>query len=173
MKRIAIEMDEVIIDLNHKLSAGAASAESTQPTDPLLDPAKPQQARPALFQEIEELIGEESFYAGLPAQPDAQRVMERLSQQYEIFITTAAVEFPRSLTARLEWLKANFPYINPMNIICCSSKGILNADYLIDANARHFAQFSGEGILFTTAQNQQDTGYARVENWRDIEERFL
>jgi len=160
MKRIAIEMDEVIIDLNHKLTAPQAA----QPVQP---------PRAALFEEIEEIIGEETFYAGLPALPDAQRVIERLSQQYEIFITTAAVEFPRSLTAKLEWLKANFPYISPMNIICCSSKGILNADYLIDADAKHFAQFAGEGILFTTAQNQQETGYTRVENWCDIERRFL
>ncbi|OQP30606.1 5' nucleotidase, NT5C type [Pantoea latae] len=170
MKRIAIEMDEVIIDLNHTLSHDAASTEALTGT---LDTAKPQQVRPALFQEIEELIGEESFYAGLPALPDAQRVIERLSQQYEIFITTAAVEFPRSLTAKLEWLKANFPFINPMNIICCSSKGILNADYLIDADPQHFAQFPGESVLFTTTKNQQETGYARVDNWRDIEQRFL
>lgn len=161
MKRIAIEMDEVIIDLNHKLTAPQAAQPVAQPP------------RAALFEEIEEIIGEETFYAGLPALPDAQRVIERLSQQYEIFITTAAVEFPRSLTAKLEWLKANFPYISPMNIICCSSKGILNADYLIDADAKHFAQFAGEGILFTTAQNQQETGYTRVENWCDIERRFL
>lgn len=60
-----------------------------------------------------------------------------------------------------------------MNIICCSSKGILNADYLIDANPQNFAQFTGEGVLFTTAQNQQETGYSRVDNWRDIEQRFL
>ncbi|MGJ0191418.1 5' nucleotidase, NT5C type [Pantoea sp. RRHST58] len=170
MKRIAIEMDEVIIDLNHKFSPDAASSEAQTGS---LDAAKPQQSRPALFQEIEELIGEESFYAGLPALADAQRVIERLAQEYEIFITTAAVEFPRSLTAKLEWLKANFPFISPMNIICCSSKGILNADYLIDANPQNFAQFTGEGILFSTAQNQQETGYDRVESWRDIEQRFL
>ncbi len=83
------------------------------------------------------------------------------------------MEFPRSLTPKLEWLKANFPYISPMNIICCGSKGILNTDYLIDADAKHFAQFAGESILFTTAQNQQETGYYRVENWCDIERRFL
>jgi len=170
MKRIAIEMDEVIIDLNHKFSPETASHEA-QPGS--LDSAKPQQSRPALFQEIEELIGEESFYAGLPALPDAQRVIERLSQEYEIFITTEAVEFPRSLTAKLEWLKANFPFISPMNIICCSSKGILNADYLIDANPQNFTQFTGEGVLFSTAQNQQETSYARVDSWREIEQRFL
>ena len=170
MKRIAIEMDEVIIDLNHKLSPDAASPEAQ--TGPL-DAAKPQQSRPALFQEIEELIGEESFYVGLPPLPDAQRVIERLSQEYEIFITTAAVEFPRSLAAKLEWLKASFPFISPMNIICCSSKGILNADYLIDTRPQNLAQFTGEGVLFSTAQNQQETGYARVDSWRDLEQRFL
>ncbi|RPD96877.1 5'-3'-deoxyribonucleotidase [Candidatus Pantoea deserta] len=167
MKRIAIEMDEVIIDLNHKLTTTPAS----QPNQPA--GTQPQQTRATLFAEIEELIGEESFYAGLPAQPDAQRVIERLAQEYEIFITTTAVEFPRSLTAKLEWLKANFPCISPMNIICCGSKGILNADYLIDTDVQHFSQFAGESILFTTAQNQQETGYSRVDNWRDIERRFL
>jgi len=44
---------------------------------------------------------------------------------------------------------------------------------LIDANPQNFAQFTGEGVLFTTAQNQQETGYSRVDNWRDIEQRFL
>ncbi|MEZ3498379.1 5'-3'-deoxyribonucleotidase [Pantoea sp. KPR_PJ] len=163
MKRIAIEMDEVIIDLNHTLTPPQASP-------PI---APPQPTRAALFEEIEELIGEETFYAGLPAQPDAQRVIERLSQQYEIYITTTAVDFPRSLMAKLEWLKANFPFISPMNIICCASKSILNADYLIDVDARHFDQFSGQGILFATAQNQQETGYSRVDNWADIERYFF
>lgn len=168
MKRIAIEMDEVIIDLNHKFTTTSPAAQPDQQAV-----TQPQQTRATLFAEIEELIGEETFYVGLPALPDAQRVIERLSQQYEIFITTAAVEFPRSLTAKLEWLKAHFPYISPMNIICCGSKGIINADYLIDTDVQHFSQFAGESILFTTEQNQHETGYTRVDNWCDIERRFL
>ncbi len=52
MKRIAIEMDEVIIDLNHKLTAPLALQPVAQPP------------RAALFEEIEDIIGEETFTPG-------------------------------------------------------------------------------------------------------------
>ncbi|ULO05785.1 hypothetical protein H1230_22380 [Paenibacillus sp. 19GGS1-52] len=36
---------------------------------------------------------------------DSQEVIQSLSQQYEIYITTATLEFPSSFTAKYEWLR--------------------------------------------------------------------
>lgn len=59
-----------------------------------------------------------------------------------------------------------------MNIVFCGSKSILNADYLIDDNARHFEKFNGEAILFSAPHNKHVTGFHRVKNWLEIESFF-
>jgi len=59
-----------------------------------------------------------------------------------------------------------------MNTVFCSNKSILNADYLIDDNARHFEHFRGEGLLFSAPHNKHVTGFRRVESWLEIERMF-
>lgn len=96
-----------------------------------------------------------------------------MNEKHEIFITTAAMEFPLSFNAKFEWLKMHFSFISPMNIVFCGSKSILDADYLIDDNCRHFHGFCGKGILFTAPHNIHMEGYKRVRNWQEVGELFL
>ncbi len=129
--------------------------------------------RPHLKEELTKHLSDPSFFRDLPVMKDSQQVIKELSEQYEIFITTAAMEVPASFTAKYEWLKEHFGFLNDMNFVFCGDKSIINADYLIDDNARHFKRFSGQGILFTSHLNVNVTGYVRVNNWQDVREFFL
>ena len=83
-------------------------------------------------------LTEPTFFRDLAVMKDSQEVIKELSEYYEIFITTAAMEFPTSFTAKYEWLKEHFSFLNDMNFVFCGDKSIINADYLIDDNVRHF-----------------------------------
>ena len=122
---------------------------------------------------LEHYIRTDDFFANLEVMPDAQRVLERLQERYDIFIATAAMEVPTSFTAKFHWLKRHFPFIRPSHIVFCGDKGILRGDYLIDDNPRQLRRFRGEGILFTAPANALVTGFRRVNNWREVEKLFL
>ncbi|MBA0038863.1 5'-3'-deoxyribonucleotidase [Pantoea sp. BIGb0393] len=172
MKRIAIDMDEVIADFNGKMIPSFNARFNAHITLADLEGLTIQQLRPDIKEQVEEMIGEAKFFGDLAVMPDSQRVIKILARKYEIFITTAAMEFPLSFDAKFRWLEYHFPFINPMNIVFCGSKSILNADYLIDDNARHFEKFNGEAILFSAPHNKHVTGFHRVKNWLEIESFF-
>ena len=58
-----------------------------------------------------------------------------LTQRYEVFLTTAAMEYPTSFAAKFRWLEENFPFVPASNVVFCGDEGIVAADYLIDDNA--------------------------------------
>lgn len=115
----------------------------------------------------------ETFFRNLRAIEGSQEVIRELNQRYEVFIATAAMEFPTSFVAKFEWLQEHFDFISPMNIVFCGDKSILATDYLIDDHTRHFTNFRGEGILFTAPHNASETGYRRVNSWQDVHALFL
>jgi 5'(3')-deoxyribonucleotidase len=153
-KRIAIDMDEVIANILVKING--------------LDlPAKADKAL------IDHHIRMPNFFRDLPVMADSQEIVKRLSEKYEIFIATAAMEFPSSFLNKYQWLEEHFPFIPSSHIVFCGDKSIIHADYLIDDNARHFKAFSGEGILFTSLHNMDVKGYRRVNNWQEVGIMFL
>jgi 5'(3')-deoxyribonucleotidase len=125
------------------------------------------------FPRIRTIVQERDFFADLDVMPDSQEVIRKLMEQYEVFISSAAMEVPTSFTAKFDWLTRHFPFIPPSHTVFCGDKAILNADYLIDDNARHFERFRGEGILFTAPHNLHVEGYRRVNGWRDVEAMLL
>ncbi len=115
----------------------------------------------------------EDFFAVLEVMPEAQRVIRRLEEQYDVFIATAAMEVPTSFTAKYQWLEKHFPYIPASRLVFCGDKGILDADFLIDDNPRQLHRFGGEGILYNAPHNFGVTGFRRVANWLEVERMFL
>ena len=122
---------------------------------------------------LERTLRSEDFFADLAVFPHAQRVLERLSRHYEVFIATAAMEVPTSFTAKFHWLARHFPFIQPSHIVFCGDKSVLRADFLIDDNPRQLRRFEGEGILYTSPSNLSITEFRRVNNWLDVETMFL
>ena len=118
-------------------------------------------------------LQEKDFFDDLAVMPDSQRVLERLSHRYEIFIATAAMEFPNSFGPKFRWLERHFPFLSPTRFVFCGDKSILHADYLIDDMPRHFERFTGKGVLFTAAHNAKVVTPLRVNNWLEVERLFF
>jgi 5'(3')-deoxyribonucleotidase len=115
----------------------------------------------------------DDFFDNLAVMPGSQRVLERLSSHYEIFVATAAMEFPKSFGPKYRWLERHFPFLSPSQFVFCGDKSILHADYLIDDMPRHFQRFQGTGVLFTAAHNAKLEVPLRVKNWLEVEEYFF
>jgi 5'(3')-deoxyribonucleotidase len=136
---------------------------------------------PARVRDLERYMLSDDFFRVLPVMPDAQRVLARLQDRYDIFIASAAMEVPSSFTAKYQWLAEHFPFIPTSHIVFCGDKSILHADFLIDDNPRQLRLFQDtrnggtfrEGILYTSPANVNLTGFRRVNNWVDVEQLFL
>ena len=104
---------------------------------------------------------------------DSIEVMEALCQKHEVYIASAATQFPNSLREKSDWLATYFPFISWKNQILCGDKSILKGDLLIDDRAYNLERFQGNSFLFNCPHNQHETDYERVLNWREIGERLL
>lgn len=174
MKRIAVDMDEVMADAvaEHLLRYNRDHNERLTKQDlegKWLWDVVARDRHPAL----EGYLQSEDFFEVLEVMPEAQRVMEALHAKYEVFIATAAMEVPTSFTAKFRWLERHFPFISPTHIVFCGDKSILRADYLIDDNPRQLRRFSGEGILYSSPHNKYVTEFRRVKDWLEVETLFL
>lgn len=174
MKRICIDMDETIADaLTEHLSRynrdhGTSLCKADLIGRSFYDVIQPDHRHRAMA-----YLRSDDFFADLPLIPDSQRVIASLTKRYEVFIATAAMEFPNSFAAKYQWLRRHFPFLDPRKFIFCGDKSILNADYLIDDHPLHFKHFRGEGILFSAPHNHGVQEYRRVDNWIDVERLFL
>ena len=132
---------------------------------------------PERLSRLEHYIRTDDFFANLEVMPNAQRVLQRLQERYEVFIATAAMEVPTSFTAKFEWMKQHFPFIRPSHIVFCGDKGILRGDYLIDDNPRQLRAFTGQGLLFSSPHNlhvdANGNGWTRVADWIAVEKLFF
>ncbi|PWV90983.1 5'(3')-deoxyribonucleotidase [Paenibacillus cellulosilyticus] len=172
MKRIAIDMDEVMADFSSKhLSQFNAKFQDSLTLEDLQG-TRLRHLRPHLADEITAIIDEVNFFRDLNVVEGCQEVIRELSSNYEIYIATAAMEHPSSLQGKYEWLCEHFSFISPMNYVFCGDKSIINADYLIDDNVRNFKGFRGQGLLFTAPHNRDETGYVRVNSWAEVLEYF-
>ncbi|MED4599561.1 5'-3'-deoxyribonucleotidase [Paenibacillus validus] len=172
MKRIAIDMDEVIADAMSKYLRLYNEGFQEQLTAADLHGVKLRALRPERSDDIHEIFMTNDFFRDLEVMPHSQEVIRELSESYEIFITTAAMEVPTSFNAKYAWLKEHFPFLSDMNFVFCGDKSIIRADYLIDDNAKHFERFEGQGLLFTSPHNILETGYVRVNNWLEVRDFF-
>ncbi len=118
-------------------------------------------------------IHEVGFFADIPVIADAQKSVEKLSEKYEIFVATAAMEFPNSFREKYDWLRQYFPFIHWKNIVFLGDKSVIKGDWLIDDMAYNLETFSGNTLLFSTTQNRLETSYRRVDNWKQIVEMLM
>jgi 5'(3')-deoxyribonucleotidase len=174
MKRIAVDMDEVLADAlsehitRYNRDHGELITKAQLHGKWLWDVVSADR-----HEQLEGYLRSEDFFEDLPVLADSQEVLKKLSEHYEIFIATAAMEFPNSFGPKYRWLRRHFPFIPPTKYVFCGDKSILLADYLIDDTVRHFERFRGRGILFSAPHNAGITGVHRVASWREIEAYFL
>src|SRR6202012_5364981 len=150
MKRIAVDMDEVLADalaehlVRYNRDHGESITKEQLHGKGLWDLVSADR-----HERLESYLRSEDFFEDLPVVEDSQDVLRRLSEHYEIFIAPAAMEFPNSFAPKYRWLRRHFPFIPPTHYVFCGNKSILHADYLIDDTYRHLEGFKGQGILFS------------------------
>ncbi|WP_175908255.1 5' nucleotidase, NT5C type [Burkholderia seminalis] len=166
MIRIAVDMDEVIADA---FSAQLAWYQATHhyTLSRMACIGKPLSAlvSPAHAEMMKALLVDGRFFETLPVMPGAERALRALSARFELFVTTAAMEYPNSCEYKFRWLRRHLPFIEPSNIVFCGDKSIVRADYLVDDNVRHFRRFSGQGLLFDAPHNAGVDWQPRITDW--------
>jgi 5'(3')-deoxyribonucleotidase len=174
MKRIAVDMDEVLADAlaehltRYNRDHGESITKEQLHGKGLWDLVSADR-----HHRLEAYLRSDDFFEDLPVVEHSQEVLARLARHYEIFIATAAMEFPNSFSSKYRWLLRHFPFIPPTHFVFCGDKSILQADYLIDDTYRHFERFRGQGLLFSAPHNASVKGCRRVSGWREIEQIFL
>ncbi|HVJ08559.1 MAG TPA: hypothetical protein VM554_09250 [Acidisarcina sp.] len=172
-KRIAVDMDEVLADTlsEHIARYNQEHGESVTKAD-LAGKWMWDIVSTDRHERLNAYLQAEDFFEDLPVVPDSQKVLADLCETYDVYIATAAMEFPNSFGPKYRWLQRHFPFISPVNYVFCGDKGILRAHYLIDDLPRNFRRFVGQGILYSAPHNLGVSGYHRVDNWRQIAEFF-
>ena len=170
--RIAIDMDEVMADALAEHLRRYNAAFGTNLTSADLRGRHLEDCIPPAHRALAEAMLDASFFEDLEVLPDCQAVVRELAERYEVFIATAAMDVPCSFDAKYRWLRRHFPFIPPSHIVFCGDKSILDAQYLIDDRAHHFARFKGEPVLFSAPHNAVETAYSRVASWTEVRDHF-
>ncbi len=166
--RVAVDMDEVIADTYGAMLGWLVDRHGPRwPSETLQGRQIFDVLEADVAEALRNAMHDGSFFAELPVIEGSQAALSAIASRCELFVTSAAMEFPNSLGPKFLWLRRHFPFVDPLNIVFCGDKSIIAADCLIDDNARHFQRFGGQGIVFSSPHNANVTGYPRIRHWRE------
>jgi len=170
-KSIAIDMDEVLAEMMTKVldiyekEYGEVLTREEYWGKSFQELPKITALRPLIF--------EKGFFRDLPVMADSQEVLQELSERFDLYIVTAAMEFRNSFEDKYDWLAEHFPFISWRNLVFCGDKHIIKTDWLIDDTPYNLKRFSGIPLIYTASHNTQEDCFHRVNNWQEIREYFL
>ncbi|MCY7350424.1 MAG: 5'-3'-deoxyribonucleotidase [Cytophagaceae bacterium] len=173
MQRIAIDMDDVLADATGRFLDYLTTRTGVEVTKQQLWGRDWADVTDIHRSTIRSWVYEAGFFRDMAVLPDAQDVVQKLQERYEVFIVSAAMEFPLSLKEKLEWMAEHFPFVDWRYIVFCGHKYMIKADYLIDDHEKNLKPFEGTPILFSAPHNANLTGYTRVSTWREVEQLLL
>jgi 5'-nucleotidase len=167
MRTIAVDMDGVLADvLTLYLELDARDFGRRKSLDEI-------EGVPELqaFKNILEYLHTDGFFRRAPVIPHSQDVLYRLNQKYNVYIVSAATEYPKSLPEKQAWLNEHFPFITWQQMVFCGSKQIVRADIMIDDHLKNLDFFPGETFLFHAPHNAKVEArrHRRVRSWQEIE----
>jgi 5'-nucleotidase len=165
-KRLALDMDGVLADVYEQYFK--MDEEDFGKRRPLADIEGVQES--LSFPNIREYLYRPGFFRNAPVMEGSRDIVKKLDQEFELFIVSAAMEFPLSLAEKKEWLNEHFPFIKWQQIVFCGSKRIISADIMIDDHFKNLDTFPGQTILFSQPHNiKLETGrHTRVNSWTEI-----
>ena len=127
-------------------------------------------------QTMKEIIfNDENYWATIPLYPDAMNVLEKLNNEFELFLASDAITVANDacMTGKKKWLKRFLPFINSGQLIFIKNKSMLIGDYLIEDVAEQVMNFKGMTILLDYNYNRDYKPDFRVFNWKQIEKIFF
>ena len=171
MKRIAVDMDGVLADCFEQFVRYEYADKGIKKM--LADGLG--KTEDETFENARTYLYQPGFFRDMPVVPNSQEVLYKLNKEYEVFIVSAATEFPQSLPEKQAWLGEHFPFINWQQIVFCGFKTIVNAAVMIDDHFKNLDAFKGATILFTQPHNElaNEGRHKRVRNWMEIEHLLL
>lgn len=174
MKRLIIDMDDVMADATgqfinfYEKEFGARLHKEKLNFKEELE-GFPAHRREAIYQ----YTSRKDFFRTMEVKEYSQGVMKSLNEKYELFIVSAATEFPNSLSEKMEWLGEHFSFLHWKQMVFCGSKAVVYGDFMIDDMAYNLEHFNGEKFIFTAPHNLQYQQFERLNDWKEIGERFL
>ena len=174
MERVIIDMDEVIADpMNEMIEWYRSNYKMDVDWEKMLVGSWVKGFPEEHQSLVIERIMSPGFFRHLPVMADSVSVLREMNKRYELFIVSAATEFPNSLKDKMEWLLEHFSFFTWRQIALCDDKRLICGDFMIDDHLKNLKYFGGKKYLFTAAHNLGVTGYDRINNWKEAAEIFL
>lgn len=121
---------------------------------------------------VQRFVRMDGFFATLPVMPGSIEAVRELNRDFQVYIVSAAMEFPQSLFEKKRWLEIHFPFISWKQIVFCGDKHVIRTDYLIDDHLKNLDYFPGTPIMFTASHNIHFNHHYRVNNWAEVLDYF-
>lgn len=165
-KSIAIDMDGVLADIEaHSLHLYEQHSGIKLTKEDILGNGEFEMVPDGLLQKW---VFETGFFRNVPVMEGAVDALKILALDYEIFIVSAAMEFPQSLIEKREWLAEHFPFISWKSIIFCGDKSIIKTDYMIDDHCKNLDHCQGIPLMFAAYHNYTQNHHRRFDDWHSI-----
>src|SRR5258708_19734130 len=150
MERIIIDMDEVIADpMGEMIEWYRKEYAQDVDWDKMLVGSWlkgfPEQHQPLV---MERLLAP-GFFRNLPVMEDSVEVLREMNDRYEIFIVSAAMEFPNSLKDKYQWLLEHFPFFTCRQSTLCCINDLVFGDHMIDDHVKNLKGVTGKHHFFT------------------------
>jgi 5'(3')-deoxyribonucleotidase len=172
MKRLIVDMDDVIADTTGNFISYYEKEFGIRVLRESLNHKEEGHGFPDR-EAILRYLFEPGFFRSIPPHENSQSVLERLNQKYSLFIVSAAMEFPQSLSEKQAWLKEHFPFLTWKQIVFCGSKTVVHGDYMIDDMIYNLEGFNGEKFIYSAPHNLQYNQFQRLNNWDEVAKQFL
>ena len=173
MKRLIVDMDDVMADATGQFINYYEKEFGIRIERAILNGKAEGEGFPENHDVIAGFPYRDNFFRTMSVNENCQTVMEALNKKYELYIVSAAMEFPQSLSEKLLWINEHFPFLNWKQIVFCGSKRIVHGDFMIDDLVHNLEHFNGEKFIFTAPHNIHLNHFNRLNNWREIGETFL
>lgn len=173
MKRLIIDMDDVIADATGQFINYYEKEFGIRVLRESLNHQDEGHGFPGHHDEIQQFPFREQFFRTMTPNAGSPEVLLELNKKYDLFIVSAAMEFPQSLGEKLAWLNAHFPFLNWKQIVFCGSKTVVHGHYMIDDLSYNLEGFNGEKFIFTAPHNLHVNQYQRLNNWKEVGDWFL
>ncbi|AXB58364.1 5' nucleotidase, NT5C type [Flavobacterium fluviale] len=164
-KTIAIDMDGVLADIeSHFLRRYLTETGITLTRSDIIEPKGAQ----TLESRTTAYLNEPGFFRSIPVMQGAVEAVKKLMEDFDVYIVSAAMEFPLSLFEKQQWLAEHFPFIKWNNIVLCGDKNIIKTDYLIDDHCKNLDYCHGKAIMFDAYHNLDKHQHQRVKSWTEV-----
>lgn len=167
-KRLIVDMDDVLADATGQLIDLYEKEFGVRVSRESMNNKEEREKFPDHHEAVYRFVFRKDFFRTMPVTEHSQEVMETLNKKYELFVVSAAMEFPNSLSEKLEWLNEHFPFLHWKQFVFCGKKSIVHGDYMIDDLPHNLETFNGEKLLFSAPHNLQYTHFKRVHGWKEV-----